>query len=345
MTNRTVVEIQGAQFLINGQVTYPGVTWRGQSIEGLLLNTRMVQGIFDDLNPETRERWGYPDTGTWSADRNTDEFIAAMPLWLAHGVLAFTINLQGGSPYGYSKEQPWINSAFEADGSLRDDYMARLKRILDRADEMGMAVIMGLFYFGQEKVLRDAAAVVRAVNNATQWLLTQGYRNVLVEINNECNVRYRQPLLMPERVHELILRVREASRDGVHLLAGTSFGRGKVPTANVVAASDFILVHGNHVEDPDVIRDMIRNTRQVDGYRPMPILFNEDDHFEFDKDDNNFLAALSEYASWGFFDYRMEGEGFDEGYQSVPANWGISSARKHGFFDLAKRISGGGAAS
>ena len=71
----------------------------------------MVQGIFDDLNPETRSKWAYPDTGTWDPDRNTREFVAAMPRVAAHGLLAFTINLQGGSPQGYCREQPWHNSA------------------------------------------------------------------------------------------------------------------------------------------------------------------------------------------------------------------------------------------
>jgi hypothetical protein len=73
----------------------------------------------------------------------------------------------------------------------------------------------------------------------------------------------------------------------------------------------------------------------------MPILFNEDDHFDFDKPDNNMLAAVSEYASWGYFDYRMRGEGFDEGYQSIPVNWGISSERKRGFFRLLREMTGG----
>ena len=73
----------------------------------------------------------------------------------------------------------------------------------------------------------------------------------------------------------------------------------------------------------------------------MPILFNEDDHYGFDRPDNNFVAAIGEYASWGFFDYRFEGEGFDDGYQSVPVNWDISSRRKHGFFTLAKEIGTG----
>jgi hypothetical protein len=38
------------------------------------------------------------------------------------------------------------------------------------------------------------------------------------------------------------------------------------------------------------------------------------------------------------FDFRMKGEGFDDGYQSVPVNWGISSARKRGFFGLLRRM-------
>jgi hypothetical protein len=85
---------------------------------------------------------------------------------------------------------------------------------------------------------------------------------------------------------------------------------------------------------------MVRQARKVPGYRPMPILFNEDDHFDFDQPMNNFIAAVGEYASWGYFDFRMKGEGFDEGYQSVPVNWGISSERKKGFFKLCAEITG-----
>ena len=338
---QTNVSIQGDKFFINSQPTYQGREWQGKPVEGLLLNTRMVQGIFDDLNPETRHQWAYPDTGEWDADRNTREFIEAMPSWLEHGVLAFTINLQGGSPYGYSKDQPWINSAIEPNGSLREDYLSRLKRILDRADKLGMVVILGVFYFGQEKVLENSDAIKRAVKNTAQWLLDEGYRNVLLEINNECDIVYKQPLLMPDGVHELIDLAKAQEKDGRRLLVGTSYRGNSVPKDNVVSVSDFVLMHGNGVSDPDRIREMVRQTRELESYGPMPILFNEDDHFDFDEDDNNFLAALSQYASWGFFDYRMEGEGFDDGYQSVPVNWGISSERKRGFFESAQRITQG----
>ena len=85
---------------------------------------------------------------------------------------------------------------------------------------------------------------------------------------------------------------------------------------------------------------MVQQTRAVEGYQPMPILFNEDDHFNFDQPENNMLAALSEYASWGFFDYRMKDESFAEGYQSVPVDWGINSDRKRGFFNLLKIVTG-----
>src|SRR4051794_10232676 len=76
-TRKTAVSIDGDKFLINGKPTYEGRRWHDHSIEGLLLNSRMVQGIFDDRNPETQAKWNYPDTKRWDADRNTREFVAA----------------------------------------------------------------------------------------------------------------------------------------------------------------------------------------------------------------------------------------------------------------------------
>jgi len=256
------------------------------------------------------------------------------------GLLAFTLNLQGGSPEGYSKSQPWENSAFDPDGALRADYMVRLARILDRADELGMVAIVGYFYFGQDERLRDEAAVLHATDGATKWLLDGGWHNVIVELNNECNVSYNHAVLQPQRVHELIGRVRKMERDGRRLLASTSYGGGTIPQQNVVRASDFLLLHGNGVKQPARIAEMVRQTRAVPGYTAKPILFNEDDHFEFEKPENNFTAAVSERASWGYFDFRMKGESHDDGYQSVPVNWGLSSDRKRAFFKLLGEITG-----
>lgn len=337
---RTTVSIVGDSFFINGKPTYAGRTWNGHSIEGLLFNSRMVQGIFDDLNPETSSQWAYPDTRKWDAERNTNEFIAAMPEWRRHGLLAFTLNLQGGSPYGYSKQQPWENSAFDPNGALRPAYTARLHRILDRADQLGMVVILGYFYVGQDSHLRDEAAVVRATDNATHFLLQHGWRNVLVEVNNECDIGFHHAILQPDRVGELIARVRATRRNGHRLLVSTSFRGGAVPNRSVVRAADFLLLHGNGVAHPEQIAEMVRNTRAVPGYTPKPILFNEDDHYSFDQPENNMTAALSEHASWGYFDYRMKDESFENGFQTVPADWTISSPRKRAFFALLAKVTG-----
>ena len=43
---KTTVGIAGEKFLINGEPTYKGRTWQGYPVEGLLMNSRMVQGIF-----------------------------------------------------------------------------------------------------------------------------------------------------------------------------------------------------------------------------------------------------------------------------------------------------------
>ncbi len=338
---RTRVSIVEDAFHINERPTYAGRQWQGKKIEGLLLNSRMVQATFDDLNPQTRPRWAYADTGVWNADRNLREFLAAMPEWRRHGLLGITVNLQGGSPQGYSKEQPWHNSAFADSGALRPEYTKRLEQVLAKADELGMVVIVGYFYFGQDQRLEDEAAVVAATDSATQWLLKSGFHNVLVEVNNECDVKaYDHEILKPDRIHELIERVRRTEHDGRRLLVGTSYGGGSIPRENVVRSSDFLLLHGNGVKEPERIAEMVRKTRNVPGYRPMPIMFNEDDHFNFDQPSNNFSAAIGEYVGWGYFDYRMKDEGFDEGYQSVPVNWGISSDRKRGFFKLLREITG-----
>jgi hypothetical protein len=91
-------------------------------------------------------------------------------------------------------------------------------------------------------------------------------------------------------------------------------------------------MHGNGVKDPKRISEMVRQARQVPGYKPMPIVFNEDDHFDFDSADYNMLGAIREYASWGYFD--------PEGYQSPPVNWGLDTDRKKAFFSKLAEVTG-----
>ena len=58
-------------------------------VHGLLMNSRMVQGVFDDLNAETRGMWKYPDGSAFDAERNNREFIENMALSFFLGMCTF----------------------------------------------------------------------------------------------------------------------------------------------------------------------------------------------------------------------------------------------------------------
>jgi len=374
----TTVSIDQEQFLINGEPTYKSRTYRGWRIEGLLLNSRMANAIFDDANPLTRHIWAYPDTGEWDPERNLQELIDTLPTYAAHGLLGLPINLQGASPLGYYRtegikelmsrihrvhptasvdevwdglpelgSQPWDSGAFDPDGALRPAWMDRTSRLIEAADANGMVVILGLFYFGQDERLVDEAAVIRAVDNSVEWVLSHGYKNVVIEINNEVNVpRYEHEILTPPRVHELIDRVVSTTHQNERLLVGTSFAHMSVPTDEVIRASDFVLLHGNSMHDTSQIGVRINDVRDSAAYTPKPIVYNEDDHFEFDQPANNFTVALLGYASWGYFDPGSGAGGsaaygdYVNGYQNLPVNWTINTERKQGFFRLLSEVTG-----
>ena len=170
---------------------------------------------------------------------------------------------------------------------------------------------------------------------------------MLIEVANEAdNGGFTYDVIKPSGgAVRLIEQVKARSKGKVaspagRLLVSTSLNGGRVPSDSLVSAVDFVLLHGNGVQDPVRIGQMVDETRKLPSYRGQPIVFNEDDHFDFAKPQNNMLAALRAYASWGYFDYRMAGERFEDGYQSVPVNWTISSPRKRGFFELLAKVTG-----
>jgi hypothetical protein len=76
-------------------------------------------------------------------------------------------------------------------------------------------------------------------------------------------------------------------------------------------------------------------------------MVNEDDHFAFEETDNNMLAAISRYASWGLFDAGAGSGGggarsnYRDGYQLVPVNWSTCTPTKQAFFRLLREVTGG----
>jgi hypothetical protein len=342
---KTIISIQGNEFYINGKPTFPGRYYNGKKIQGLLFTSRMANAIIDDHNPETRGVWAYAD-GPWDPERNTNELIAKLPLYRAHGLNSISINVQGGSPIGYGWHQPWHTSAYTPDGSLLPAYAARLKRVIEAADAADMAVVLGFFYMSSTPPLADEAAVVKATDLVTDLICEAGYTNVLIEVANESDLPgWKYQILTPARDHELVERIQARSQKRLatpagRLLVSTSYATSAVPSAKLLNVADYVLFHGNALPTPDAMRSRIRELRSQPGYRGQPLLNNEDDHFDFDKPDNNMLAAIEGYSGWGFFDWRQIRERFVDGYQSLPVDWGINSERKKGFFGLLAKVTG-----
>ncbi len=248
---RTRVSIVDGKWHINGQVTYPGAR-----AEGLLMNVRMVNSTFEDRNKRD-----------FDSDANTARFIARIGDYAACGVRAFTLNLQGGMP-GYEGA---LNSAFNPDGSLREEYLARMARVIEACDRSGVVVILGCYYQRQSGVLKDEAAIRAGVVNAVNWLRRRQYANVVLEIANEYpHGGFKHRLLKsPAGQVELI---RLARRTWGELLVSTSgVGKGRLDD-EVARASDFLLIHfnGTAVEEiPARIAALRKHAK--------PIVCNEDD--------------------------------------------------------------------
>jgi len=136
---RTRVSIRQGRWFLNDAITH-----RGAKAEGLLMNVWVVNAVFEDANR--------PD---FDPGANTEEFVARIPDYAAHGVRAFTLGLQGGFP-GYEGA---VNSAFNPDGSLRTDYMHRARRIIEACNRNGAVVVLVCYYQRQDQILTDEKAV------------------------------------------------------------------------------------------------------------------------------------------------------------------------------------------
>lgn len=247
----TTVAIQDGKWRIHGAVTYPGTR-----AEGLLLNVRMVNAVFEDAKR--------PD---FDPDVNTDAFIAKIPDYMAHGVRAFTFCLQGGTP-GYEGA---VNSAFAADGSLRPGYLARVGRVIEACDREGLVVILGCYYQRQVRILKDDDAIRAGVEATAKWIQRQGWRHVMLEIANEyphTGFKVRPLLKSPEGEAELI-RLAKKTAPGL-LVAASGYGDGKLDDA-VAKASDFLLIHFNSIK-PEGIPACVEKLRKYGK----PIVCNED---------------------------------------------------------------------
>ncbi|MEX1238820.1 MAG: Ig-like domain-containing protein [Cyclobacteriaceae bacterium] len=285
--NSTIVTIKENKWLINGKP----VLWNSPA-EGLLVNVRMVNAVFEDSGPFANSH--LPED--FDPDKNATRFIEQIPDYYTHGVRAFTISLQGGLP-GYEGA---VNSAFNRDGSLRQSYLDRVERVIRAADQKGVVIILSCFYQRQhshEYSLDGKQAILNAVANVTQWIVNQKFTNVVLEVSNEyAHGGYNkwkdgEWLKSVEGQVELIRHSRKIAPD---LLVSTSgMGSGHCPEP-IALAADFIVIHFNRTPI-SLIPERVMHARSYGK----PVVCNEDD--KIDKMGAEAARVSIKFgAGWGF---------------------------------------------
>lgn len=249
---RTRLTLDGRRFRINGSITYAG-----RPAEGLLMNVRMVNSVFEDKNRPA-----------FDPAANTGEFLGRMREYVSLGVRGFTVSLQGGYP-GY--EGAW-NSAFLRNGDLQAGYLARVASVIERADALGAVIILSLYYQRQDQYLQDERAIRAGVVNVVDWIKGKGYRNVILEVVNEYgHSGFKHPILRSDAGVASLIRLAK-SRYPALPVSASSLRNGQT-TPQVSAVSDLLLVHFNAVSLSNI---PARLQALRTAYPAKPIVCNED---------------------------------------------------------------------
>ena len=365
---QTNLSIDGTKFLINGQPTYKGQ----EKVEGFLFNIRTVNATFDDTvnnvdwwdDDGSHEGNNYAGYGklvsTDSAIANTRRFVDALPEYHSYGVLAVNLDIQGGHPlnakpeieegHGSAGRRPnghrdfYHNSGFNADGSIDQQYAERISSIIEACDSRGMVVILQLFYFGQDTVFDNEDQIRSAADHAVDYICENGYRNVIIEIANEVmKGHYHHDILKPERVVELIYRVREraSGKHGRELPVSTSeaallsSGQWTMEQRDtVLEASDLILIHGGDNIETGRVGDASELAEKVEllqsrpwfRKRPRPIITNES------QGQQAFDALVKRGISFGLHSTYFQ--------TMFPPRWGVWDNETKWFFERVKQLTG-----
>jgi hypothetical protein len=265
------------------QKTYSGAEYRPQA-KGKLMNLRLVQALYHD-------EW--LTQKPFDPEANTDAVIAALDFYKSHGVLMINVSLQGGQAgmdhqiygldrsngYRYGPEKGTYVSAFRPDGSLKPEWLGRLERLLTAADKRGMIVNLMYFYQGQDELFESTEAIHRAAHDITGWLIAKNFRNVIVDIANEWDLRgdrWDFASYIPDNVLQLIKETRDRFQklhaDFALPIGVSSDGRMNY-AESFLQSVDVVLLHGNG-RTP---QQKVQRTADLKNWE-RPILMTEDDN-------------------------------------------------------------------
>ncbi|MGH9842228.1 MAG: hypothetical protein ACREEM_26045 [Blastocatellia bacterium] len=297
--------------------TYSGARFRPEAA-GRMMNLRIAQGLFHD-------EWltEFP----FDPEENTGRLIKALDAYKEHGILAISVSLQGGNA-GYNREFQGIKremdakpgqgkgalvNAFRPDGSLKEAWMKRLLRLVRELDRRGMILDLMYFYQRQDEVFENTQAIDRAARNATDWLIDNNCRNVIIEIANEHDVAtYDHDRYIHKEMGRLIEIARsrfDAKKARFRLPITASTGGSMRVYDGVRDHADLVIIHGNNrtlEEKRARVAELVANPKM-----PGPIYMNEDDSGRettpevLAKELASCDAVFNSGGSWGYMPWRQ----------------------------------------
>ncbi len=262
--SKTSVSIRDGKWYFNDKIIN-----QGSPAEGLLMNVRMVNSVFEDRGPNMpKELSGFDPVA------NTAKFVSEIPEYVKSGVNAFTVSLQGGFP-GYEGA---VNSAFNPDGTLREEYLQRVEKIIRTCDANNAIVILSCFYQRQHShlsALNGKESIKNALQNVVNRITQKKFTNVLLEVSNEYrHGGYRNwpdgDWLLSEAGQVELIQL--AKQQNPSLLVSTSgMGSGSIHES-LIEAADFLLIHFNNTS----LNDYAAKITELKKFGK-PIVCNEDD--------------------------------------------------------------------
>lgn len=298
------------------QKTYTGPQYRPEAA-GRLMNLRIGQALYHD-------EW--LTEVPFDPEANTRRVVAALDSYKAHGVVAINVSLQGANmayeltdnirrdrkmKLGPGKGS--LVSAFRPDGSLKAAWMRRTLLVARELDRRGMILNLLYFYAYQDEALAGPEAILAAVRNATDWIIDNNLRNVMIEIANEHDGGdYDHGRYIDKEMGRLIelarARFREKKAGWVPPISASTLGGMRVTDA-VREHGDLLAMHGNN-RKPE---DKARRTRELaaDPAMPGPVYFNEDNNGRDTTPENLALelascdAVFDNGGSWGYMPWRQ----------------------------------------
>jgi len=327
----TSISFDGTKVRVNGSFVNDG-----SAASGLLMNARMIHAATEDYNIGTHQHWAYPG-GAWSAQRNVNEFMAALPTYASYGLDMVTIGMQGGHPRYHCTDDANMRqrnySMFAPDGTLRADAKVRLGDAIRRADANTIVVNVQYFYRTVDKDLNGSTAILRAIDQATAFLKSLNTGNILIEIANESSDNnFNDPVL---QVAELDERIAQIKRIWPAALVTTSMSGGAVYPPDLARAVDWTSLHGGNRSAAKVTKKA-KTLLQLG--KPVAVT-------EANWNLQVMNSVVSAGAGYGYFDQGCEITGdylgparYRDGYQSMPVNYGVNTDYKRAFFNRVKEL-------